>query len=257
MADAPGAAQARSWAAAWSVAMAMVLAIVLAIVLAGCATRQPEGAVSPQAPPAHAAPSAHLGRPFEVVAGESSLVVRVYRAGPLAALGHNHVISCRCITGRLYLSRDPLRGSFDLHVAVDQLTVDDPALRAAEHSADFPPDVPQSARQGTRHNMLGDALLYAARYPQILLRTEGLRARPDGKPGDLIAEVMVQVRGRSHSVAVPVHYDIEADRIVATGEFSLKQTALGLTPLSLMAGALRVRDAMTVRFRLVAQRRGP
>jgi polyisoprenoid-binding protein YceI len=215
------------------------------------------GPASPQGPTARVAPPARLGRPFEVVAGESSLVVRVYRAGPLAALGHNHVISCRCITGTLYLPHDPLRGSFDLHVGVDQLTVDDPALRAAEHSADFPPDVPRSARQGTRHNLLGAALLYAARYPRIVLRAEGLRASSDGKPGDLVAEVLMEVRGRSRSVTVPVHYDIEADRIVATGEFSLRQTAIGLTPFSLMAGALRVRDAMAVRFRLVAKRRGP
>jgi len=38
----------------------------------------------------------------------------------------------------------------------------------------------------------------------------------------------------------------------ASGSFELRQSALGLTPYSLMLGALQVQDAMTVKFRLVA-----
>jgi polyisoprenoid-binding protein YceI len=161
------------------------------------------------------------------------------------------------MTGSLYLPGNPLQGSFDLRIAVNQLTVDDPKLRAAERSADFPPEVSRSARQGTRHNMLGAALLDAARYPDIVLRAEDLRPSPQGKPADVIADVLIETRGHAGSVAVPVHYDIRADRIVASGRFSLRQSSLGLTPFSAMAGALRVRDAMTVRFRLVASRREP
>jgi len=226
--------------------------IALTGALAGCASPPP--AATSHALRAQAAPAPHIGRPFEVVADESSLLVLVYRAGALAALGHNHVISCRCITGTLYLPDDPLQGSFDLRIAVDQLTVDDPTLRLAEHSANFPADVPQSARQGTRHNMLGTALLYAARYPQIVLRAEGLRPAPKGQPGDLIAEARIDVRGHARSIAVPVHYELRSDRLVATGRFSLRQSAVGLTPFSAMGGALRVRDVMRVRFQLVAKR---
>lgn len=180
----------------------------------------------------------------------------VYRAGSLAALGHNHVIACHCVTGTVYLPRDPLRASFDLRVAVKQFTVDDPALRAAEHSAEFPPDVPQSARQGTRHNMLGAALLNAATFPDIALRAEGLRHSSDGGPDDLVAEVLVRVRGQVRSLSVPVRYHIESDQIEVTSEFPLRQTDLGLTPFSALGGALKVRDGMKVRLELLAKRRG-
>jgi polyisoprenoid-binding protein YceI len=189
------------------------------------------------------------------MADRSRLLVLVYRAGPLAALGHNHIIACRCLTGTVYLPRDPLRASFDLHVAVEQLTVDDPALRAGEHSAEFPPDVPQSARQGTRRNMLGEALLNAARYPDITLLARGLRASSDGKPEDLVADVLVNVRGQIRSLSVPVQYHLQADEIVVTSEFPLKQTDLGLTPFSALGGALTVRDGMKVRLELIARRR--
>jgi len=181
--------------------------------------------------------------------------VLVYRAGPLAAMGHDHVVGCHCLTGTVYLPRDPLRASFNVRIAVGQLTVDDPKLRAAEHSADFPPDVPGSARRGTRKHMLGAALLNAAKYADITLRSQGLRRSPGGKPGDVLAQVAVRVLGGWHSVTVPIHYVIRTGEIVATGSFPLKQTDIGLTPYSAFARALRVKDDMKIRIRLVAKRR--
>jgi hypothetical protein len=212
-------------------------------------------AVPGRPPAARLAPLPQRGRPFDVVPAESLLVILVYRTGPLAALGHNHVIACHCLTGTVYLPADPLRASFDLRVAVRQFTVDDPVLRAAEHSADFPPDVPPSARQGTRRNMLGAALLDAAEYPQIVLQARDLRPSVDGKRDDVVAQVLVQVRGQAHAIDVPLHYEMSGDELVATGEFPLEQTALGLTPFSAVGGALTVRNDMTIRFRVVAKRR--
>jgi len=224
--------------------------------LAGCVTRQVAAPVPGRPPVARLLPSPLVGRPFDVIPGRSRLIVLVYRAGPLAGLGHNHVIACRCLTGAVYLPHDPLHAGFELRIAVRQFTVDDPALRAAEHNADFPPDVPQSARAGTRHNMLGAALLHAAKFPDITLRSASLRPSPDGKRNDIVAEVLVQTAGEQRSVAVPLHYDIRADEIVVTGAFPLKQTNLGLTPFSALGGSLRVRNGMKVRLRLVARRRG-
>jgi hypothetical protein len=218
-------------------------------------SRHAAPAVPRQAPAARLAPLPQPGRPFDVIPAESLLVILVYRAGPLAALGHNHVIACHCLTGTVYLPADPLRASFDLRVAVRQFTVDDPALRSAEHSADFPPDVPSSARQGTRRNMLGAALLDASGYPQIVLQARDLRPSVDGKSDNVVAQVLVQVRGQAHSIDVPLHYEMSGDELAASGEFPLEQTALGLTPFSAVGGALTVRNDMTIRFRVVAKRR--
>jgi hypothetical protein len=232
-------------------------AILLAACLAGCVTRQAAPPAPAPAPSGRRVPSPRLGRPFDVVAARSQLIVLVYRTGPLAALGHDHVISCRCLAGRVYLPRDPLRASFDVRIPVERLTVDDSALRAAQHSADFPPDVPASDREGTRRHMLGAAQLSAALHPDITLRSEGLRASPDGRPGDLIVQVAVRVAGQSHSITVPMHYDIREGEIMVTGAFPLALTDLGITPYSIMGGALRVRNGMRVRMRLVARRSGP
>jgi hypothetical protein len=228
-------------------------AIVSIAAVAGCTT-QPAAPLAPGQSAARAASSPHLGQPFEVVPAESALLVLVYRAGPLAAFGHNHVVACRCIKGRIYVPRDPAHTSFDLRIAVGQLTVDDPAMRAAEHSSDFPADVSQSAQQAVRHNMLSAPVLDGAQHPDIVLRAQGLQQSSDGKPGDVVARVLIQFRGEAHSIAVPVHYDLEANEVVASAEFPLEQTDLGLTPFSTLGGALSVRNGMTVRLRLVARR---
>jgi hypothetical protein len=232
------------------------VAVSLAFLLAGCATRQAVQPAPGQSPAARPRPARQVGQAYAILPARSRLIVLVYRAGPLAALGHNHVVACRCVTGTVYLPRDPLRASFEARVAVEQLSVDDPALRAAEHSGDFPPDVPPSARQGTRRHMLGAAQLNAARHPDITLRSEDLRPSPDGKRGDVVADVLVGLDGARHSVSVPMDYVIQGREIVVTGEFPLRQTDLGLAPYSVMGGALRVRDTMEVRLRLVAKRRG-
>lgn len=234
--------------------LGLLAATLLLASISGCATREVAAPGPGQAAMGHLPASPLLGQPFAVDPAGSRLIVLVYRAGALANLGHNHVVACRCLTGTVYLPSDPLRAGFDLRLAVDQLTVDDPGLRASEHSADFPPDVPQSARQGTRHNMVGAALLDAAKYPDIGLRSAGLLRSPDGKAGDIVAQVLVRIHGESHAITVPMHYEIRADEIVVTAEFPLKQTDLGLTPFTALGGALRVRNSLEIRLRLRARR---
>ncbi|HEY1891022.1 MAG TPA: hypothetical protein VGG63_11485 [Steroidobacteraceae bacterium] len=233
-----------------------VLGVILLAGLGGCVTRQPAPPAPGRTPAAHAAPSPLVGRRFDVIAADSQLIVLVYRAGALAAVGHNHVIACHCLSGTVYVPRDPMHASFDLRLGVSQFTVDDPALRAAEHSPDFPAGVAPSAGQATRHNMLGAALLNAAKYPDIALRSAGLRPSPDGRHADIVAQILVKLDGEWHSVAVPLRYEIRGDEIVASGEFPLRQTSLGLTPFSALGGALQVKDGMKVALRLVARSRG-
>jgi polyisoprenoid-binding protein YceI len=228
-------------------------AIVLIAALAGCTT-QPAAPLASGPAPAGTVTTAHPGQPFDIVPSDSLLVVLVYRAGPLAAFGHNHLVACRCIGGMIYVPHDPAQASFDLRIPVGRLTVDDPAMRAAEHSADFPADVSESAQQAVRHNMLTAPVLDSAQYPDIVMQAQGLQHSSDGKPGDIIARVLIRLRGESRSITVPVHYDLRANEVVASGEFPLEQTDLGLTPFSTLGGALSVRNGMTVRFRLVAKR---
>jgi hypothetical protein len=194
----------------------------------------------------------HVGRPYDIVADRSLLTVLVYRGGTLAAAGHNHVIASHTLAGTIYLPDDALRTSFEVRFAPAELIVDEPQLRSLEPAGEFPPEVAQSAREGTRRNMLGSALLAAEEYPEVVLRAERLEPAASGAAGELTARLEAQVREQRRSIAVPVRYQLAGDTLTVTGETALRQSELGLTPFSALLGALAVQDEMRVRFHIVA-----
>jgi polyisoprenoid-binding protein YceI len=185
-----------------------------------------------------------------VVASESLLTILAFRGGAFAKAGHNHVIASHDVSGAFYVPDDVLRSTFELHVPVAQLMIDEPTLRAKE-GPDFPTDVPDSAKEGTRHNMLSEALLNGAQYPEFTLVSQ--RMQPGSMGSSVQADVQVTIRGQSHTVQVPVAYTLSGGELVASGELPLKQTDLGLTPFSALLGALQVQDELRVKFRIVAR----
>jgi polyisoprenoid-binding protein YceI len=222
------------------------------LALAGCPVRAPPAGPAPASAPA---PAAHRGVPYEVAAAESLLSIRVFKAGTLAAAGHNHVIASHGLEGTFYLPGDPLQASFEVRFAVDSLTVDEASLRAALHSGDFPPDVPDSAREGTRRNMLSAALLDGANYPQIVLRAVAIGAQTPPTAGGVLAHVAVSVRDGEHEITLPVRWQRARGTLTVDADTTLRQSALGLKPFSALLGALQVQDEMQVSLHLVAHER--
>jgi polyisoprenoid-binding protein YceI len=226
--------------------------LILAGALAGCPTRPAPPPAEVRATPPAQPLAPHAGKPYDIAPAESLLTVLVYRAGALAAAGHNHVIATHTLAGTIYLPGEVRAASFEVRVAVDALTVDEPELRAQQPGGDFPPDVSDSARAGTRRNMLGPALLDAADYPEIVLRALEPEPDPAGAPGSLTAHVDAEVRGQHRTIDVPVRYELAGDTLSVTGAAPLKQSELGLTPFTALMGALAVQDEMRISFRLVA-----
>jgi polyisoprenoid-binding protein YceI len=220
--------------------------------LAGCQTSPPPASV-PQTPaPAERAGIPAGAVPYKVVAEESLLQILVYRGGAMARLGHNHVITSRHLDGEVHVTPDPAATRFDIRVPVNELTIDEPAMREGA-GPDFPPGVPQSARDGTRKNLLSEALLDGTNYPTIRLRAIGVV--PAGEGFDVGVEITL--KGQVRDVRVPVQIDRKEGALVARGEFSLKQSELGLKPFSVAMGSLVVLDEMKIRFEISAREMGP
>jgi hypothetical protein len=187
---------------------------------------------------------------YSVDSAASQVLVLVYREGPMAALGHNHVMNLRGLTGSVQLHEVTERSRFALQFAPTDIAVDEPALRATA-GADFVGNVNDAAREGTRNNMLGEKLLQAAGFPRITLNADRVDVAADGS---LVVTTRINVRGQNYHIRVPLRLQRGASDLTASGEFTLRQSELGLTPFSVMMGALRVSDAMQVRFRIVAHR---
>jgi polyisoprenoid-binding protein YceI len=241
-----------------SVLRTAATAILAVTALTACPTG-PHGPGAPQptsvgrsstAPPATFQVPGHEGTPYDVLPGQSLLTILAFRGGALAKAGHNHVIASHDITGTFYVPADVSRATFELHVPVAQLTIDEPELRAKE-GPDFPSDVPESAKEGTRRNMLSEALLNGTQYPEITLVSQHIAPAASGTATQ--ADVQVTVRGQVHTLSVPVVYSLDNTQLVASGELRIKQTELGLTPFSALLGALQVEDELLVRFHIAAR----
>jgi YceI-like protein len=177
----------------------------------------------------------------------SELRLLVYRAGAMASLGHNHVIVNRNVAGWVSFAGDPAKASFALSVPASGFVVDDTAARR-EEGADFAEGTPEDAKAGTLHNMLGPAVLDADAHPAIELRSVSIHPSADG----FEATVAVSVAGHESELIVPFALDVSDGRLHAGGSMRVRQSALGLTPFSVMLGALKVQDELTFKFRLVA-----
>src|ERR1700733_2050263 len=234
---------------------------VLALLLAACTAPRPRNATpqNPGEPPA--APNLPLhGKVYRIDESRSELRILVYRAGPLAHLGHNHVMVNRSIRGVVNLADSVAETQFSMEVPAAAFVVDDAQARS-EEGPDFAAAVPDDAKSGTLRNMLGTALLDADEFPTIVVKSAAAAVSRDapqagvqGGPssGDVTVAVAISVAGHESTIEVPLKLQRDSNHLSARGSLELRQSALGLTPYSLMLGALQVQDAMTIKFDIVA-----
>lgn len=223
-------------------ATALLLALVCSALLS---CRAPPERPTPEAPPVTPAPT--TGRVFQVVPGESTVRILVWRGGTLARLGHNHVIVSRDLRGQVTLPDDPLQTQFEIVMPVATLTVDEPEQRARE-GAEFTSALDASAREGTRKNMLRSEVLDAGRFPDVTVRSRRLmRAGADYR-----AILAITIRDQTRDMECPLRVRIEGNRLFAGGEFTIRQSEFGITPFTAALGALAVADEVNVKFDMVA-----
>jgi hypothetical protein len=222
---------------------------VLALLLTACGALKARHPAVPKPQEPISRPALPPGKLYRVDEHQSELRILVYRAGPLARFGHNHVMVNRAVSGGAILA-DAGESEFWLDVPVAGFVVDDAEARR-EEGADFAGDVPDDAKSGTLHNMLSAAVLDADEFPVITVKSVAASGAQNG-PGASTATVAISVAGHESKVDVPFTLQVDSHRLSATGSLELRQSMLGLTPFSLMLGALQVQDAMTIKFDLVA-----
>ena len=224
---------------------ATLAAAALAGILAACA--QLPRVEAPSAPPAEFPEAYYLqalkqGKPvFRVDSRESFVVIEVRRSGSLARLGHDHVVASHDLTG--YVAPD--EGRADLYVALARMQVDEPALRA---EAGFDTQPSESDIEGTRANML-EKVLDAEKFPFALIRVSGAKA----KEKKTTLAVAITLHGSTRTLQVPAEIEADAEKMSVTGRLSFDQTDFGITPYSLLGGAIAVQNRIDLRFRIIAR----
>jgi polyisoprenoid-binding protein YceI len=156
--------------------------------------------------------------------GKSVITVRVYKAGLLSALGHDHEIGAPIAGGTVDLTAHQV----ELHTKAGALQVHDKGGS----------DKDRSEIQAT---MLGPEVLDAEKHPEIDFRSTGAESMGAGSwkvEGDLT------LHGQTLAVTVEVreangHY---------VGSCRFKQTEFGIKPIKVAGGSIRVKDEIRIEF---------
>lgn len=190
---------------------------------------------------------------YFVVAPESELRILVYRDGPLGRFGHNHVVAAGKLRGEVdYVTDMPAKSTFELHIPVREMVVDDPRQRRIAGPA-FEKNPDPEAVRDTRANMLGPKVLDASSYPEVEVRSLAVR----GQLPALTVRVLVRLRGAEREMEIPVHVRHDDHRLSVRGSLQFAQTTFGIEPFSILLGAVAVRDQVDVEFDLTARAPAP
>lgn len=213
-----------------------------ALLLSACAPQVRE-APPPKAPPdfplAYYEQAAAQGKPvLRVDPADSLVVLTVRRGGSLARFGHDHVVASHGLRG--YVA--PGDGRADLYVVLDDLKVDEAALRS-EAGLDTQPS--ESDIEGTRANMR-EKVLETAKFPFAQIHATGTAPK--------WLKVEIALHGARRSFDIPVDVENRGDELAVQGRFNFKQSDFGITPFSVLGGAVQVQDLVEVRFRVRARR---
>jgi polyisoprenoid-binding protein YceI len=175
----------------------------------------------------HARASDAQSRPIDLK--RSTVTVRVFKSGLFRAFADNHVINAPLADGTVDDSATP---SVRLGIEARDMQVLDPGLS--------PDD-----RGQVQARMLGAQVLDVDRFPRIVFRSVTVQSTGADRwsvRGEL------ELHGRTRPVAVDVirsqgHYK---------GTVSLKQSAFGITPISIVGGTVKVKDEIKIEFDVLA-----
>jgi polyisoprenoid-binding protein YceI len=214
------------------------------LLLSACSAPPPApGSAASRAPPAP-------GAQRYLIDGErSEVLIWVSRDGPLAELGHNHIIEVADLSGEVWLAPELQRSVFSVRFPVAALRLDEPARRAQQGSG-YEETLSEEDVAGTRAHMLDAALLDGANYPEIELDSESISKADSG----WIAHAAIRVRAHSAHIDVPVQLESATGQVILSGQFTVTHAALGLVPHSALLGSLRVAQALRIRFHIIARR---
>ena len=219
--------------------------LVAVLLMLATACRAPPPARGPAEAPARAARPAGATE-YRVDTRASQLWLYVRAAGPMAKKGHSHVISTHALRGSVWIPAQLEQSTCEFELPVAAFEIDDPEERSAA-GGEFAEPLDEAARAGTREHMLGERQLDATHYPLLSLLCQQVSVRPDG----VQLQLTVSVRDHDARLAVPVHWQRDGCSLQASGEFTFRQTDLGIEPYSLLLGVLRVEDEIRARFKLL------
>jgi polyisoprenoid-binding protein YceI len=163
-------------------------------------------------------------QPRAIDTGKSIMTVRVYKAGLLSGLGHDHEISAPVASGTV----DMTSRLVELHTTARSLRVVDQGISDKDRSE-------------IQSNMVGLPVLDADTFPEIVFRSTSAASSGNGS---WVVNGNLTLHGKTR----PVTLNVREAAGHFTGVSRLKQSDFGITPIKVAGGAVRVKDEIQIEF---------
>jgi polyisoprenoid-binding protein YceI len=185
---------------------------------------------------------------FKVDPAQSFLVVRLFRDGPAARLGHDHVVEARTFSGTLTHDGggNPAASAIRLDVDVASLVADDPATR---RRLGLTGELSASERAEIDAAMKGEGQLAAARFSSITFVSSAIAKQADGR---YAVTGKLTIRGVTNEVRFPAELRLDGDKLRGRAELRFTQSSFGYRPYRALLGAIKNQDEVVLHVELVA-----
>lgn len=180
---------------------------------------------------------------YRIDPGRSRATINVGKSGVFSfAAGHTHVVSGPIASGGVDVDTESLARS---HV---RLTIAGADLKVSPQGEPAD-DVPK-----VQETMDGEKVLDVRRHPEITFDSTSVTVKERrGDAADLVVAGRLTIRGVTQVVSIPAHVTFDRQRLSATGRFAVKQSAFGITPIS-VAGVVSVKDLLEIEFSVGADK---
>jgi polyisoprenoid-binding protein YceI len=161
----------------------------------------------------------------------STITIHVGKAGLLSVAGHEHWIEAPITSGSLNNSAP---ASVEFRVRAATLAVRPDPKVDAKTQAEIQKDMQEK-------------VLERDKYPEIVFRSSPAEKRPDGQWS---VDGLLTLHGITKEVRVLAMSRDDA----YTGRTTLKQTDFGITPITAVGGAVKVKNELEVEFRVFVRK---
>ena len=158
----------------------------------------------------------------------STVTVRVFKSGLFRAFADDHIIQAPLMEGSLDDSATP-------HV---QIVVDARRMRVLD------PGLSAKDREAVQARMLGSEVLDVNRFQWISFHSVAIQ-RLDA--GAWLVRGELDLHGQIHAIPVKVF----PEKSHYKGSVTLRQSDFGIAPISILGGAVKVRDEIKIDFDIV------
>jgi len=178
---------------------------------------------------------------YRIDPANSRVTIHVGKAGVFSFVaGHSHEVGGPIASGDVDVDPDsPAQGRIRLEISAAELRVS----AASEPEGDAPK---------VQEAMSGPKVLDVAHQPQIRYESTAVTVKSGhGKVRDLVVAGRLTIREVTQPVTAAVHAEFGENGLKATGRFAIKQSAFGITPIS-VGGVVAVKDELQIEFSIVA-----